>query len=436
MKTFIAFFTAVILLAGCADKFTGPSVGPSGETGSRVLYTRLENSLVFSNIPAGSIVQRELGSNIESVVITAPAYLLCAPQNGRMLYAHYEFMSYVGGDSLFSWVIRLGDVDGRNSEVITPIGGIVSVMIQDAALSPDGRTVAYAITEGIDSYNQLIDRLYIYRSGTPGPVVIDSIKQTVKPGNSGSLSAGSLLSHLAFSPDNGSHLAAAFWGADKRIRLYNLLTGTRMMIGNRTGPFVAWSPDGTQLLFSQHSSGMYFNEPILSREMLPPIEYATGFPYSSSLVVANLNNVSTTLVTGLMPVLDVAWSRDGQIACSVLRQHGTLAMGTDIISFHYSNPVLQDTLTTTMTEPMTKGRFQWADDGKLLLFTQGYYLGDYSPYSLIASEIGYIHANTQHSTIMCSGASGVYWLDASATSVIGSYKPSNTDSLYTVPHRN
>ena len=120
--------------------------------------------------------------------------------------------------------IRNADADSIYSSVYTQAG-----MVEDAAFSPDGKTLAIASREGTV---QLFD------------VATGALHFALK-GHSSSVNA------LAFSPD-GRTLATG--GSDQTIRLWNIQTGRELMqmdLGNAAMGGVetlAFSPDGRQML--------------------------------------------------------------------------------------------------------------------------------------------------------------------------------------------
>ncbi len=120
--------------------------------------------------------------------------------------------------------IRNADADSIYSSVYTQAG-----MVEDAAFSPDGKTLAIASREGTV---QLFD------------VATGALHFSLK-GHSSSVNA------LAFSPD-GRTLATG--GSDQTIRLWNTQTGRELMqmdLGNAAMGGVetlAFSPDGRQML--------------------------------------------------------------------------------------------------------------------------------------------------------------------------------------------
>lgn len=429
MKTIIAICITLVVLVGCTDRFTGPSDLVPDENNHTVVYTRLQDSY---GLIAGAIVRRDIGTNSESVIVPKQAYLLCAPQNGKLLYAQYN----IDNDGALIWNIYLGDINGHSAELVMTAGALSPFVVQDVVLSSDGRRVAYVVSEGINPNKMFTDRLYVYTAGSGASVVLDSIKQPVKLIGSGAASVDAIVSQIAFSPD-GKYLVVALWGDGKRIRLYNLSTRTFVSVGYRTGPYVAWSADGRQLMYTQNVGKYTFCEMQMSMGGYPStVVFKTGLPDSSALLITNADqpSITQTVVSGMPPVLEIAWANNGRVACSQARSSGSLYNGTKIVAFMPSNPTNIETLTNDLL-PFISSRLQWSGGNTRLLYTQG---GAEMIYSSTTPQyagmnICVANGDTGGNQIIGSLACGVYWLNASASPVKKGGKSGKADSLQTEP---
>src|SRR5690606_6750120 len=126
-----------VLLAGCSDNFVS-SDGPVPGTGSsdRIMFTRYSLNNGWMGIASAT-----LEAPTVSTIIPGAAILVAPPQAGKMLYIEIS-----GGAGIELLILKVADLDGSNPVVVDTFSGVVSLQLQDATLSPDGRTVAYVLS--------------------------------------------------------------------------------------------------------------------------------------------------------------------------------------------------------------------------------------------------------------------------------------------------
>lgn len=364
----LASLLILVGLTGCEDTFTGPERPPSANGSGEIIFSRLNYSRPeywqFSSIDV-----LNLATGRTRMVVNGSAYLLCAPQGGRIVYAEYD-------DTQATVFLKTSKTDGTDVQIVDAFNG--DIIIDRATLSPDGKKIAYVITFHSSSSPPVAGYFIVLYNIASGE------KSVIDYNESGGSKPSVFVTHISFSPD-GTYIGAVKWEGQGYIQLYSGSDGSLgEVFATSVGPHFDWSQDGRRIAYS-------FNPSLFLYEYdRGNLVMAASSP--SCIKIGAIGTVvSDNIVDNLPLVWDVTLSHDGRrMAISQYRQDAKQSYTTDIISFALATPERIDILTLGSDEGH-RGRLQWSKDDSQLLYS----LSDNPAPGLLYGQIARINMKEQ-----------------------------------------
>jgi len=347
MKQILFIVLSTLILAGCEDNFIGPERPPGTASSGEVIYTAIDYSKP-NYWQFGGIRVVDMASGMSRIVVATPSYLLCAPQSGRIAYIEFDHAN----PTISLKTAKSSGLDEQLIQVFSNIGESVS---DRAALSPDGKKIAYVVN--FDNGLQKGYKLMLYDVETELAQEIDGDEIPASSGRS-----APLIAHISFSP-SGTYFAAVKCNGSGYIQVYMSSGGGKTSTFSMTGPHFSWASDGNHIVYTENPDLYIYAYGAGNLNLT----WSTSTP--TRVKKGNVTNGSSeSLVGNLSLTLEVLLSHDGKrIAVSQPRDNFQGGM-TDIISFTLDAPHLLDTLTVGFGEGYRE-TLQWSDDDAYMLYT-------------------------------------------------------------------
>jgi Tol biopolymer transport system component len=409
-RIIIALLLIATLAVGCSDNFLSSSDDPiTGNPGrTRIIYNRYELQYagpILGFMPSLlGIESSTLDSRVTTTIVPGPVLLAGPPQAGKILYFQVNILNgYLD--------LIVSDIDGRNIIEVTSLQDLFSPQLQQAALSPDGRTVAYirSTTQIKGGRRLYVASLILFDMSSQTATELDNFASFVSDGQQGGgfPKVNQFVSQLEFSPD-GNTLAVAQWGENALISIYEI--GSHQRIARTSpgsGPFCTWASDSKTLFYTK-SNGGRIKPDFTFEDQVNELTYTLSIPVSSDIRTLNIQTGAGNVVevaSAAVMELDVS-ALDSALVYSQYSGYKTDPFECDLIVKNLHDGTNSRMLTSS-TQPVSRMHPQWSVDGSSILFTE--YIILEAP-QIFPSSINQISTKTGKNSIVVNNAYGGYWM--------------------------
>lgn len=400
-KRIIVLLFLAVVAVGCSDNFLSSENGPVPTASGRIIFNQYELQYIapFQKfVPTlTGIATTSLDSRGVSLLVTGSALLADAPRAGKILYFQ---VSPISGDI----ELLVSNSDGKNTITVTSFQNINSPQLQDAALSPDGHTVAYVRSEtqikaGRKVY---ISSLILFDMLSQDAFELDNFTSFL--GGPNESEVRQFISQLEFSP-NGTSLGVAQWGGNTLISVYDVSSRQRTIrTSPGTGAFFTWASDSQTLFYTRNRGSAIHSFTFYDSSL----EYKLTIPSGSDIRALNIVTSTDELIEKVdSAVMELDLSpMDSALVYSRFTGFDIDPFGCDLAVKNLHDGTNTRMLTSS-TEPISRMHPQWSADGNSILFTE--YIVLSSP-NIFPSSINQINTKTGRNIVIANNAYGGYWM--------------------------